>query len=138
NGTVLVEKTVVDLPAATWGRHVWAQVGLPQLAQTGTATADLIQRNEYQLRLHSASLRLESTIQIRSDLAALRLQGTGEWCSNRVDLQAEFVRAGWLPNKTTLQAPRFEFPAEAARLQGYHSISGSVTSLWEGGRFVVD
>src|ERR1043166_2905372 len=44
NGTVFVEKAIIDIPVAIWGaKQVWAEVGLPQLAQTGTVTADLLQ-----------------------------------------------------------------------------------------------
>ncbi len=139
NGTVQVQKTLVNLPAVTWSRgKFWAQLALPQQPHLGTLSADFSARQPYELQVHSDSLHLDSTIRLSVDAAALDLQGAGLWWSNRFSLQARFGRGGALPESASLQARDFLFPAQALRLENYQDLTGSLAANWERGQFALD
>src|SRR5437588_2252065 len=139
NGSVRVQTTVIGLPGVTWSRgKVRAEIELLEQAQQLALSANLSNTQAWTFRILSDSLHLESDLQLADDSSGLKIQGTSLWWSNRIELDAQFGRAGALPDKASLHAKDFHLPAELAGLEGYRELSGSVAATWESGQFAMD
>ena len=118
------------------GGSLWGKIEIPKL-KTGLS-ASWSNAPPYELRIHSDSLHLQSSIRFSTNRAGLTLQGTSVWWSNRIELQAQFGRTGKLPEQASLRARNFKFDARTARLPGYGSSSGSLAARWEHGHFALN
>jgi translocation and assembly module TamB len=136
NGTVHVEGQTIQIPALTWSSgQLWARIDRQKLG--AVVTANVTRAPVCHVRLSSAALHLESSVQVSTNAAGLTLQSTNRWWDNPVELQAQFGRTGQLPEQASLQARDFQFPAPLLHLPRYGDVRGSATGRWRQGRFEV-
>ena len=135
NGTVQIQQTLLELPAATWSRgKIWAKLGFQD--QQGTVSMRLGKTLPYELQFQSESLHLQATMQLTTNEDGFLLRSRSLWWSNRVDLQAQFGVEGLLPGQASLQVPNLRIAPQWIGLEDYYrDIHGSMSGTWEQGRF---
>jgi len=133
NGMVDVEGEIIQLPQATWTNQVLhARVGLPSLRQSGTVHARIGQGASppYDIRLVAEALELHSAIRVAENESGLLVQADGLWSSNRFEAQAQFGRAGQLPQTAEFNAGTFRVPAGRLGLGQFHDLQGALSLQW--------
>jgi translocation and assembly module TamB len=148
NGSVRVEQAEVSLPLVTLSNgNLWAEAALSIKKGPkgevflGTYLSNLTVSAHFKdglptnIALESKALSVQSTVQVSEVSSALLLNGISVWTSNRIDWSAQFGRTGVLPEKASIQAQNFDFPAAVAGIPGYGNITGTANGNWEQGRF---
>jgi len=153
HGKVRLSETEIDLPAVGWSngnlrvtaaglqipklQHLWSGISTQAITDL-TLNARLAGPQQWEMKIGSDSLRLESAIRISTNSSGVEVQSAMFWWSNQLALQAQFGRTGALPDKASLQAQNFHLAGSLVGLRDYREISGSVLGTWERGEFRVE
>ncbi len=138
NGTAVVRRQVIKFPSITLSNgELRADIVLPANHQEAVLSANLRGTGPHDLQLASRSLNLELHVALATNAPGLRVQGSGQWWTNQFAFRAQFARTGSLPVQASFTVPNFSFPAEAARLEQYRDITGSVLARWEAGTYTL-
>jgi len=135
-GKVNLAGDAIESPELRWSAHrgvearvKWPGRGLEALVdlQLGTNGVD-------RLVLRSDPAALQSTLAI-SGRESPRIEGSGQWLTNRFSFDVLFGNVGWLPEKAKASFPDFAVPAKEIGLEGYQTVRGDLGALWSSNQF---
>ena len=137
-GIIESGQTQIVVPRASWhAGELQATLQIPSMPGQLTCVASL-RHWPWQVFAQAPAFQSEFTFQISTNPAGVLVGGQGICWSNRVDLEAQFGRAGQLPDSAFLKALKFRLPTRLFISRDYGELSGSLSATWQGGRFGLD
>ncbi|MEY2467198.1 MAG: translocation and assembly module TamB, partial [Verrucomicrobiota bacterium] len=138
NGTLRANGSTIFLPQAEWANgNLSARIIFPN-DHSFAVKATRNSTSPWKISVRADALDFHGELSMQKTHSALRAAGTFFWLSNRIELAAEFSRAGTLPQTARLTADSFDLPASLFRLNQYSHVIGALDATWNTNRFALN
>jgi hypothetical protein len=138
NGTVEWNHERILLPVVDWAEsRLSGKLKKDDLPQSAQFQVGLSHGTQWSLETAVEPVDVRLGLQIQRAAASLQVQGSLLWQSNRIQIQARFLKEGWLPDTASVHAEDFRVPATLLPLSGHQDLAGSFSAGWTNGQFNV-
>src|ERR1043166_531193 len=139
NGVAVISTNQFIVPSLVWGGRVLeGKINSPGLGQTVSLKLDLATKHNVRIAADISPLALGAQIKIVRDGQELKVDGTADFQTNRINLVARFGSEEIWPATASISSDAFRFSAKLLKLEGYDDLSGAMSIDWATNRFRVD
>jgi translocation and assembly module TamB len=141
NGVVEIVSDKIDVPSVVWtAGSVAATARSPRFTGGHLVElhGDFTNATSWTISGKAGSADLEARLDLMRTNDTWRVEGGGQWRSNRIDLASRFEAVGWWPKEARVVAPSIRLPADVLAWDGYEDITGNAMLQWTGAGFTID